>query len=79
MSPATSTELQERIIYWFYNLNLPVNEIVSLSGRSQSTVEFNYSRQLLMFVVLMSAVSLFGCQGCCGVQLVRAVVQVLGT
>jgi hypothetical protein len=32
MAPATSTELRERIIYWFYNLKLPVDETVLLSG-----------------------------------------------
>jgi transposase len=38
MPAATSTDLRERIIHWFYDLKLPVEEIVLLSGRSRSTI-----------------------------------------
>ncbi|KAH9971358.1 hypothetical protein BGW80DRAFT_1174602 [Lactifluus volemus] len=38
MPAATSTELQEHIICWFYDFELPVKEIVLLSGCSQSTI-----------------------------------------
>jgi len=36
--PATSVELRERIVHWFYDFELPVKDIVLLSGRSQSTI-----------------------------------------
>jgi hypothetical protein len=35
MPAATSTELRERIMHWFYNLELSLEEIILLSGRSQ--------------------------------------------
>jgi transposase len=38
MPSATSTDLQERIIQWFYDFNLPIDKIVLLSGRSRTTV-----------------------------------------
>ena len=38
MPTATPTGLWERIIHWFYHLELPVKEIVILSGRSKSTI-----------------------------------------
>jgi hypothetical protein len=38
MPATTSTELRERIVQWFYDFNLPVHEIVLLSGCSQTTV-----------------------------------------
>ena len=38
MPAATSTDLRERIIHWFYDLELPVEEVILLSGRSRSTV-----------------------------------------
>jgi hypothetical protein len=38
MPATTSTELREQIVQWFYNFNLPVYEIVLLSGHSQTTV-----------------------------------------
>jgi transposase len=38
MPAPTSTELRERIVRWFYDFNLPVEEIVCLSGRSRTTI-----------------------------------------
>jgi transposase len=38
MPAATSTDLHERIIHWFYDLELPVEEVILLSGRSRSTI-----------------------------------------
>ena len=38
MPAATSTKLREQIVQWFHDFNLPINEIVLLSGRSRTTV-----------------------------------------
>ena len=38
MPAATSTELREQIVQWFHDFNLPINEIVLLSGCSRTTV-----------------------------------------
>ncbi|KAG1838219.1 hypothetical protein F4604DRAFT_1600776 [Suillus subluteus] len=35
---ATSTQLRERVIVWYHEMNIPIDEIVTLSGLSRATV-----------------------------------------
>ena len=38
MAPPVSQELRERIIAWRFELHLPINAIINLSGRCEKTV-----------------------------------------
>ncbi|KAG0692860.1 hypothetical protein DFH29DRAFT_817040 [Suillus ampliporus] len=38
MPAATSTQLHERVIIWYHEMHIPIDEIVTLSGLSHATV-----------------------------------------